>query len=358
MRGTRKLSLIIGSLAAMAVSLVPLGPQAQASSTDDQLRARRAQLVAQLQQLQGPRSGASSQLLAAEQALNSVQGQLAAVRSRLDGANGRLLKLSQQIQDDEHTVSTSKLQLAQLVRATYVTSSADGFVTAILSADDFGQAMDRIKAAAHVTNEVRQLESRLQARQTALAQERAQLQKDFADAKALESQLSDQNGQLMALVAQRDAAFNSVNGPARAIAAQIADIDTQLAGNATPQPHAQVNASGSCGNHFAYGYCTYYVATRRCIPWFGDAWQWWGNAAAYGYAEGHTPAVGAVAVWGRYGSSPDGHVAYVEAVGPNDGVPAGSFLISEMNYSGWNRVDRRVVADNAPGLLGFIYGKA
>ena len=65
-----------------------------------------------------------------------------------------------------------------------------------------------------------------------------------------------------------------------------------------------------------------------------------------------------MAVWGRYGSSPDGHVAYVEAVGPSNGVPAGSFMVSEMNYNGWDRVDRRVVADNAPGLVGFIYGKA
>lgn len=355
MRGSRKLSLILGVLAAVVVSLVPFGWQARASTPDDQLRARRAQLVAQLQQLSGPRAGASAQLLAAEQALSAVQSQLLAVRGRLDGADARLLKLSQQIQDDEHTVSTAKVQLAQLVRATYVTSSADGFVTAILSADDFSQAMDRMKGAAHVTDEVRQLESQLQSRQTALAQERAQLQKDFADAKTLESELSDQDGRLMALVAQRDAAFQGVDGPARTIAQEIADIDNELAGNS--QPPARVASSGSCGNHFAYGYCTYYVATRRCIPWFGDAWQWWGNAAAYGYAEGHTPQVGAVAVWGRYGSSPDGHVAYVEAVGPNDGVPAGSFLISEMNYSGWNRVDRRVVADNAAGLLGFIYGK-
>lgn len=355
MRGSRRLSLIIGSLAVVAVSAVPWGLQAQADTTADQLRAKRAALVAQLQQLAGPRQGASSQLLAAESALSAVQNKLTAARKRLDGADALLLKLSQQIQDDEHTVSTARVQLGQLVRATYVSSASDGFVTAILSANDFSQAMDRMKGAAHVTDEVRQLQARLQARQAALTQERADLQKNFADAKSLEGQLSDQNGQLMALVAQRDSAYRNVDGPARAIANQIAGIDNQLAGNATAPA---VNSSGSCGNHFAYGYCTYYVATRRCIPWFGNAWQWWGNAPAYGYAEGHTPAVGAVAVWGRYGSSPDGHVAYVEAVGPNNGVPAGSFLISEMNYNGWNRVDRRIVADNAPGLIGFIYGKA
>jgi peptidoglycan DL-endopeptidase CwlO len=357
LRGSRRLSLILGTLAAVAVSVIPVGPQALASTADDQLRAKRAQLVAQLQQMSGSRSGASSQLLAAQQALGDVQNRLAAARKHLDGADARLLKLSQQIQDDEHVVSSAKSQLAQLVRATYVSSSSDGFIGAILSAGDFSQAMDRVKGAAHVTDQVRQLQGRLQARQTALAQERASLQKDFALAKDLERQLSDESGRMLSLVAQRDAAFRAVDGPARAIAAQIADIDLQLSGqNTAPAP--AVNASGSCGNHFAYGYCTYYVATRRCIPWFGNAWQWWGNAAAAGFAEGHTPARGAVAVWGRGGSSPDGHVAYVEAVGPDNGVPAGSFLISEMNYNGWNRVNHRVVPNNAPGLLGFIYGHA
>ena len=69
---------------------------------------------------------------------------------------------------------------------------------------------------------------------------------------------------------------------------------------------------------------------------------------------------GAVAVWhpGAGGASSYGHVAYVEAVGPDGGVPAGSFLISEMNWGGWNRVSRRVLSDNDPAIAGFIYGKA
>ncbi len=354
MRGGRKLSLILGSLAAVVVSAVPLTPRVQASTADDALRARRAQLVAQLQALVSSRAGASSQLLAAEQALSTVQDQLAAVRHRLDGADARLLALSRQISDDEHVVADARTQLASLVRATYESSSADGFVAAILSASDFNSVMDRVKGAAHVTDQVRQLGTRLRDRQAALAQERASLQKDFAEAKSLEQELGTEDGRMLALVAQRDAAFRNLDGPARTIAAQISEIDLELSG----QQQTSVNASGPCGNHFAFGYCTYYVATRRCIPWFGDAWQWWGAAASYGYAEGHVPQRGAVAVWGRYGSSPDGHVAYVEAVGPSNGVPAGSFLISEMNYSGWDRVDQRVVPDNAPGLLGFIYGKA
>ena len=352
MRGGRKLPLIVGALVALVVSLAPIAPRAQTASQADALRARRAQLVAQLQTLLGPRAGASAKLLAAEQALASVQNELAAVRKRLDGADARLLALSRQIADDEHVVSDAREQLGNLIRATYESSSADGFVAAILSANDFNTVIDRVKGAAHVTDQVRQLGARLQERQAALAQERLSLQHDFAEAKDLEGQLGLEDGRMLAMVAQRDAAFRNLDGPARNIANQIAEIDLELSGQQS------VNAAGPCGNHFAFGYCTYYVATRRCIPWFGNAWQWWGAAAAYGYAEGHAPRRGAVAVWGRYGSSPDGHVGYVEAVGPTSGVPAGSFLVSEMNYAGWDRVDQRVVPDNAAGLVGFIYGKA
>jgi surface antigen len=356
MRGSRKLALIIGSLAAVVVSAVPFAPSALATTAEDQLRARRAVLVAQLQQLLGQRAGASSQLLSSEQALTDIQNRLATARKHLDGADARLMALSRQIADDEHVVASARVQLRDLVRATYESTSGDGFVAAILSANDFGQAMDRMKGAAHVTDQVRQLQARLQSRQAALTAERAALQKDFTEARNLEGQLSTDSNRMLVLVAQRDVAYKNVDGPARTVAAQISDIDLQLAGRTQTAP--TVAASSPCGNHFAYGYCTYYVATRRCIPWFGNAWEWWGNAAAYGYAEGHVPQRGAVVVWGRGGSSPDGHVAYVEAVSPDNGLPPGHFLISEMNYNGWNRVDQRVVAVNAPGILGFIYGHA
>jgi len=88
------------------------------------------------------------------------------------------------------------------------------------------------------------------------------------------------------------------------------------------------------------------VATRRCIPWGGNANAWYYNASKMGYAEGSVPEVGAVAIWdqGEGGANAwYGHVAYVEVVGPNLGVggvavvPAGDFEISEMNWGGWIR---------------------
>jgi surface antigen len=131
----------------------------------------------------------------------------------------------------------------------------------------------------------------------------------------------------------------------------------QLGGSTIP--------GGACSDDFAYGDCTWYVATRRCIPWGGNANAWYYNASRLGYEEGSVPEVGAVAVWyqGQGGANAYyGHVAYVEAVGPNVGVgsvavvPAGDFEISEMNWDAWDTVDYRVLPDDASYFQGFIYG--
>ncbi len=332
-----------------------LASQPAAASTTDQLRARRAELVAQLQALTGPRGAAAAQLATAESALGAAQDRLGSGRQQLAALNARLLAVSREIIDDEHTVATSKSTLAALLRSTYVSGQSDGFANAVLAATTFDQAMARFRDGEHLTSELRDVAVRLGDRERALTAERASLQRDFAQAGALESDLSGQSGRFLSAVATRDAAFRAVDAPARALAQQIAEIDQQLAGSDSAPAAAK---SASCGNHFAFGQCTYYVASRRCVPWFGNADQWLRNAAAMGYAEGRAPRAGAVAVWypGAGGASSVGHVAYVEAVGPSGGVPAGSFRISEMNWGGWNRVDQRTLPDNDPAIAGFIYG--
>src|SRR5919197_6446422 len=106
-------------------------------------------------------------------------------------------------------------------------------------------------------------------------------------------------------------------------------------------------AKSASGNHFAFGYCTWYVASRRYIPRFGNAIQWWPNARPYGSGEGLTPKVGAVMVTRE---SYWGHVAYVESVNAD-----GSWTVSEMNYVAWNVVDRRTIFPGQTPLVGFIY---
>ncbi len=119
------------------------------------------------------------------------------------------------------------------------------------------------------------------------------------------------------------------------------------------QSRAVSPVSGS-GNGFTYGYCTWWVANKRYIPWRGNAAQWWWNARAFGFSEGPGPKAGAIMVMGVSSTSPQGHVAYVESV--NAG---GAFVVSEMNWwgvpgGGWGRVDYRTVT-SMRGVLGFIY---
>ena len=124
---------------------------------------------------------------------------------------------------------------------------------------------------------------------------------------------------------------------------------TAVAAQAQATQVVKFAGTGPYPNHFSFGYCTWYVATRRYVPWFGNAIDWWPNARAYGYPEGGTPQVGAILVTRE---SAIGHVAYVESVSGN------SFTISEMNYTAWNVVDRRTIQLGGPvPIVGFIYGQ-
>jgi surface antigen len=142
--------------------------------------------------------------------------------------------------------------------------------------------------------------------------------------------------------------------PPAAVAIAPAPLRVASARMSSSGPAWAVGPVSGAANGFSYGYCTWWVAHKRFIPWRGNAYQWWWNARAFGFAEGAAPRPSAVMVLGISGSSPQGHVAYVESVNPD-----GSFLVSEMNWwgvpgGGWNRVDYRTVTSMA-GVLGFIY---
>lgn len=102
------------------------------------------------------------------------------------------------------------------------------------------------------------------------------------------------------------------------------------------------------GDHsFPYGYCTYYAASRRSVPWSGNAGTWLSGARSYGYATGSDPRAGAILV--TYEGGRAGHVAYVEAVNGDQ------VTISEMNFRGWGIVSSRVISADSPVIKGYIY---
>jgi surface antigen len=151
---------------------------------------------------------------------------------------------------------------------------------------------------------------------------------------------------LAAIKVSRDEAKKIADEAVAAHDAELAARAAALAARPASQPW-NWNGQGQWPNRFAYGYCTYYVASKRYIPWLGNAIDWWPNARAYGFAEGQLPRVGAVMVTRE---SAYGHVAFVEAV-----YGDGSWLVSEMNFVGWNRVSSRTIRPGQVALVGFIY---
>jgi len=110
----------------------------------------------------------------------------------------------------------------------------------------------------------------------------------------------------------------------------------------------QTGGGSSAGSRFPWGQCTWYLSTRRLVPWNGNGGAWYRNAQAFGRPEGRTPVAGAIAVYSNWGP---GHVAYVERVNPD-----GSFLVSEMNFPVLGgRDERTLTVSSVPGFEGFIY---
>lgn len=101
------------------------------------------------------------------------------------------------------------------------------------------------------------------------------------------------------------------------------------------------------GHKFPYGYCTWYVAQKRYVPWGGNAGTWLYRAKAMGYATGKTPRPGSIMVTteNRY----YGHVALVEKVNGD------TITVSEMNYAGFAKKSTRTLSAKSRAIKGFIY---
>lgn len=359
MPGVSRRLLALAACAIATTAVVPMSSAAQtapAVPTADQVQAaQRAALVSRL-------GATSPRLAAAERQLGDIQAQLLQTRRQQDTTNTRLRTVQRQITDNQQILDTAQAQLATMLRQNYVDGGRSGLTTSLLSSGSFTQAFDRYSSGQHASEQLVGLVQKVDSVRTTLRQQQSALQANIAQGDAVEHQLSVQADHMTALVAARDLELATAPRAARGLVATLDNTDNQLAAGllSALSPGSAVNVQGPCGNHFSYGQCTWYVASRRCIPWLGNAYEWWSSARAAGYQEGKQPAVGAVVVWypGGGGAGSVGHVGYVEAVGPSDGVPAGSFKLSEMNWNGgWGHVDYRVLPDNASGIDGFIYGR-
>lgn len=117
----------------------------------------------------------------------------------------------------------------------------------------------------------------------------------------------------------------------------------------TPQVSGGKVLSGKAGtgHRFPYGYCTWFVAQKRYVPWGGNAGTWLYHAKAAGYKTGKAPQKGAIVVTteNRY----YGHVALVEKISKD------TITVSEMNYIGFAKTSRRTIPLNSRVIKGYIY---
>ena len=135
----------------------------------------------------------------------------------------------------------------------------------------------------------------------------------------------------------------SQNGIERRQYANATGGTPQVSGFKTPEDDGRAGK----GHRFPYGWCTWYVAQKRYVPWSGNAGAWLFNAKVMGYRTGRSPQPGSIMVTteNRY----YGHVALVEKVSGD------TITVSEMNYVGWGKVSRRTLSASSRAIKGFIY---
>lgn len=121
--------------------------------------------------------------------------------------------------------------------------------------------------------------------------------------------------------------------------------------------YASSFASGSVGNRYALGNCTWYAYERRAQmgkpvgSFWGNANTWASAAGSLGYSVNNRPSVGAVLVDTAAGYF--GHVGVVESVLSN-----GDIVITEMNnaaYGGFNIVNDRTISAGQAGLYLYVH---
>jgi surface antigen len=250
-----------------------------------------------------------------------------ALNNQVEQANGKVDAANHKLSQDQKLEATLNLQIGALARLQY---KRPVLVVQFFEAGSVSQVLDDITNDRLMADKQRNL--LLQAREL---RHQDQLARDSATAS------------LASLVISRDEAKKLADQAVAQRNAELAERARAIAAASTPGPPITWSGIGPYPNHFAYGYCTWYVANKRFIPWFGNAIDWWPNARAYGQAEGQAPRVGAVMVTRESGY---GHVAYVEAVNGD-----GSWTVSEMNFVGWNRVSTRIIHPGQVPLVGFIY---
>ncbi len=379
-RSAAVLALVTAGCAVASLLAQPTAIANNLSAQISSLQAQESQLQSQLQQLRNEASQAGQQAALTAQQIVVLQQQLAKAQAQLEADNNALALTNDQLVATQAKIRQDRAQLSSLVLALYQRNTGNDLTTALVDSSGVSQFMDASLALQTLRTQFSQLteqlvyeENRLQtlraqqqAQQKAVAAQVISLQNTEAQLQTEEANYQQQQANLSAQAQQTANNIQSENNHVSQLQAQLALEQEQqasgagpgVAGNASLQYGSGVQVLGYQytspiqPNHFYGGQCTWYVASRVYVPWFGNADQWAAAAAADGYAEGSTPRVGSIVVWAAGGLyDPNyGHVAYVVGVqGPSQ------FTVDEANFFDIPYlVDQREIT-SLSGVEAFIY---
>ncbi|MGH7045982.1 MAG: CHAP domain-containing protein [Stellaceae bacterium] len=95
--------------------------------------------------------------------------------------------------------------------------------------------------------------------------------------------------------------------------------------------------------HATAGNCALYARAQTGVALYGDAGDWWDEAAGR-YQRGHVPEAGSILVFQRSGAIPSGHVAIVtEVIGPRE------IIVNQANWYRGEVTPAVPVVDESPG---------
>ncbi len=350
--------------------------QQQINSLQQQLN----QVSAQHASLTAQQNAALSAALGTQRQINALQNQITATQTRVDQLNAEYANTVSQIMATQVQLNKTQQELGSMVSYLYKYSQGNPILNSLVNNGDVLKFFDTESNLQSINGKIQLLIASVKQEKAQLQTLASQEQQQQQQVGALLVQLQTEQDQLhtQELTYQQQAAAlsqqaASVNGQAQSIVNSIASyrqqmaiaqqeqallLEQEAAARAAAASRATYGgtiigngASGSFSDHFPWGQCTWYVATQRYVPWWGNANQWVAGALAYGYSVGMTPKVGSIVVWGG-GDGYDsyyGHVAYVVAV-----QSPTSFTVHEANFYGLGVVDQRQV-DTLAGVLGFIY---
>ena len=360
---------LAGALPAGASSPSPSsspGPTAPPNPVTSALQQQANALEQQIMGLQLRSAPLLYEAVQAQQRAAAAQAQLAQAQLALANANVALAHTTANLASVRAELDADRKRLAALVLTAYETTSNNTALIALVNSKDLAQTVDTLVSYSQVTDsmttlvqgvraatdKLARLQSEQQAEQQQIQQQVAAVQAQQAQAVQDEATYQQQASQLTGPAAELTQQLQGVLAQlAVAEGKQVATVTINGLAAATTDGALPPFAFGPRVDDFAWGQCTWYVASLVDVTWGGDAWEWISAAAALGKPEGMTPKPGALVVWspGGGGSSAIGHVAYVETV-----VSPTSLLVDEANWEGLGVVDKRLVS-SLDGVEGFIY---